>query len=39
MTVVAATHRREVVEALQPSKILVVGYGRVVEASGVEEAL
>ncbi|MEB2836434.1 MAG: GNAT family N-acetyltransferase [Desulfurococcales archaeon] len=39
MTVVAATHRREVVEALQPSKILVVGYGKIVEVSNVEEAL
>jgi len=39
LTVIAATHRREVVEALQPSKILVVGYGRVAEASSVEEAI
>ena len=39
MTLIVATHRREVVEALQPSKILVVGYGRVAVASSPSEAL
>jgi ABC-type ATPase with predicted acetyltransferase domain len=39
MTVIVATHRREVVGALQPNRILVVGYGRVTEASSPAEAL
>ncbi|MEB3851686.1 MAG: GNAT family N-acetyltransferase [Desulfurococcales archaeon] len=39
MTVIVATHRREVVEAIQPNRLLVVGYGRVVEASSASEAL
>ena len=32
ITLVLATHRREILEALQPDKILIVGYGGVVEA-------
>ncbi len=29
MTVIVATHKREVLEAMQPDRVLVVGYGRV----------
>ncbi len=29
ITLIVATHRREILEALQPDKILVVGYGKV----------
>ncbi len=32
ITLVLATHRREVLESLQPDKVLIVGYGGVVEA-------
>ena len=31
ITLIVATHKREVLEALQPDKVLVVGYGRIVE--------
>jgi len=36
ITVIVATHRREVVKSMAPDKILIVGYGRVAEASQEE---
>jgi ABC-type ATPase with predicted acetyltransferase domain len=39
MTLIVATHRREVVEALQPNRLLVVGYGKITEVSNVNEAI
>ena len=34
ITLIVATHRSEVLEALRPDKVLIVGYGGVVEAGG-----
>jgi hypothetical protein len=34
MTLVLVTHREEVVEAMNPDKVVIVGYGRVVVARG-----
>ena len=39
MTVVVATHRREVITSMRPDRVLVVGYGRVVEAGPGEASL
>ncbi|MMZ67488.1 Methionine import ATP-binding protein MetN [compost metagenome] len=34
MTLILVTHREEVIEAMNPDKVVVVGYGRVVVARG-----